>query len=92
MPYIKQENRKKYDDIVNNLSEKLIANGCTKGDYNYVITRLMHLYIKEKGISYSKLSDVVGILRDVGTEFDRTVVAPYEEKKIKENGNIGILS
>lgn len=60
----------------------------TKGDLNYVMTRLSQEYIVFHGKSYNTLSDVTGMLNDVKTEFERKVVAPYEDMKIEENGGI----
>jgi len=44
--------------------------------------------LKATGISYDNLSDITGVLNDVKTEFERKVVAPYEDEKITENGKI----
>jgi hypothetical protein len=92
MPYIKQFERKKIDTHVDNLFYALWdGTDLNRGALNYSITRLVHLYIKKKGITYSNLSDVTGVLTDVLAEFNRSVVAPYEDKKMLENGDIGIL-
>jgi hypothetical protein len=91
MPYIKSGIRAEIDKYVDGLATKLLTLGNVKGDLNYAITRLIHLHIKSVGLRYSNLSDVVGVLEDIKAEFNRTIVAPYEKQKIRENGKIGIL-
>lgn len=91
MPYIKPERRKELDDGVFRLATDLHGSGNDKGDLNYVITSLIHYHLKHVGIRYSTLSDITGVLNDVKVEFERRIVAPYEDKKIAENGNIKIL-
>jgi len=88
MPYIKQNERKEYDNSLTAMIINLNKNGNVKGHLNYVITMLVKSYIDSKGLNYNNLSDVTGVLNDVKIEFERCVVAPYEDKKIKENGCI----
>ncbi len=38
--------------------------------------------------SYSKLAVITGVLENVKQEFYRRVGEPYEDKKIRENGDI----
>ena len=49
---------------------------------------IIHEYIGKKGLSYTHLNDVVGVLESAKAEFQRTVVANYEDKKISENGDL----
>jgi len=44
--------------------------------------------LEKVGKKYDTLSDVTGVLHDIVTEWDRTVVAPYEDLKIKQNGDV----
>ncbi len=87
MPYIKMEDRIKFDEIVD-LLKKYDLNS---GDINYIITRIAHNHINKVGLKYSNLNDVSGAFKEALTEFERTVIAPYEDLKRKENGKIGIL-
>jgi len=98
MPYIRKEDREKLDKYIAIMDEAVSEDleseesaNTVKGNYNYAITRLMHLYIKRFGLNYSNLSNVNGILNDVIAEFNRKVVGPYEDKKILENGDINVL-
>ena len=88
MPYIKKEKRHEINLDIQELINTLEELGYEKGDLNYSITLLVQFYIKHHGKSYNTLSDVTGVLNDVKTEFERRVVAPYEDKKIKENGDV----
>lgn len=83
MPYINKELRPYYDDFLNGLDIP------GPGQLNYLITKLMQRYLdQDGGVSYSGINDVVGALESAKAEFQRRVVAPYEDKKIKENGDL----
>lgn len=88
MPYIKKEDRKKWDTALAEASLTMKDGGCTPGDLNYIVTFLCHSYILRKGLNYTHLNDVVGALESCKAEFQRRVVAPYEDKKIVENGDL----
>jgi len=79
MPYIKQEDR----EAIN--SGRLAI---TPGDLNYLFTTEILKYIQTKGRSYQTISDILGALEGAKLEFYRRVVAPYEQYKIKENGDV----
>jgi hypothetical protein len=59
----------------------------TAGELTYIIYKLILKYLP-KGYSYHNLSGCLGILESVKQEFYRRIVAPYEDEKIKENGDI----
>ncbi len=82
MPYIKQEQRPDFDKILNELKPD------GPGELNYVITRLCISYAERKGIRYGNLNEVMGVLSSVAREFYRRLVAPYEDKKMRENGDV----
>jgi hypothetical protein len=86
MPYISKEQRSKLDSEIDSLCSKLSGMGV--GDYNYVITRLIHNYIKENGLRYEHLNSAVGILECAKAEFIRAVVNFYEDQKRAENSPI----
>jgi hypothetical protein len=88
MPYIKQGKRFAIDQAVYALRTKLSEGGFDKGSMNYAITKLIQAYIRFHGKTYNSLSDVTGVLNDVKVEFERRVVAPYENEKIDENGDV----
>lgn len=87
MPYIAPENRPPWDDALGLVLEQ-IEHGMTPGDLNYVLTSICHAYVRRRGLNYTHLNDVVGVLEAAKLEFYRRVVAPYEDEKIKLNGDL----
>lgn len=87
MPYIEKEARKKWkatiEDIVKKL-EKLPADKID-GELNYLITSILKRTYSPKYFNYNR---AMGLMECVKLEFYRRVVAPYENKKIKENGDV----
>lgn len=84
MPYIKEEYRQEFSGYLAAIGEMLE----TPGELNYCFTILMKHYLFRKGKSYLNLNDCIGALEAAKLEFYRRDVAPYEDKKIKENGDI----
>lgn len=79
MPYIKPEDRKRLEageDPQN------------PGELNYLITVMLLKYLKQKGKNYAHLNEVMGVLNCVTHEFYRRWAGPYEDEKIKENGDV----
>lgn len=92
MPYIEQRDRNELDPKIGELTTVLI--NCDKAyelprKLNYVITRLVldTLGLK-KYPKYWKIVIAMGTLVTVAFELYRRVAEPYEEKKIKENGDV----
>ena len=85
MPYIRKEDREQYKEVVEEIKKKGIA--CA-GDLNYLITVLSNIYLEECGKCYTSYNEVIGVLECAKQEYYRTKVAPYEEKKCKENGDV----
>ena len=81
MPYIKQDRRPALDKHV----DKLEITNC--GELNYVITRLIHNYIRE-WLSYGAINQVIGVLSCVSMELYRMIASPYEDTKRRENGPV----
>ena len=87
MPYIKQENRDKFYHALRELSQNITCSG----DLNYVITSLIHKELFEKGLNYEHINSMIGVLECAKLELYRKIAAPYEDVKIKENGNVSNL-
>lgn len=85
MPYIKQNHRDKFTKILDGITYRLITG---PGDLNYLITMIIKDYVQASGDTYATFNEVVGVLECVKQEFYRRDVTTYEEKKIKENGDI----
>lgn len=60
----------------------------TTGELNYAITQLLIKYADTHGNSYDTFNAIQGALNCVGFEFYRRVMAPYEDKKRSENGDV----
>lgn len=84
MPYIVPERRVLFDPHV----EEMFKNVIVAGDLNYVITRLCHKFIDTNGLRYDTLNTVIGALECAKEELYRRKAAPYEDKKIAENGDV----
>lgn len=84
MSYIKSKTDR--TDLI--LGERSCENA---GELNFLITSIIHQYIIEKGLNYQHINDVIGALEGCKAEFQRVLVAPYEDKKKRENGAISEL-
>jgi hypothetical protein len=56
------------------------------GVVNYCITRIVNKMMGE--ISYPKIAVMTGVLENIKQEFYRRAAAPYEDRKINQNGDI----
>jgi hypothetical protein len=62
----------------------------TPGELNYKITREVHDYIRHNGESYATYNAALGALEAAKLELYRRFVAPYEDTKIHQNGDVTI--
>lgn len=83
MPYIKKEQR---DDFEDGLERTPTPDDA--GELNYVLTNICKAYINFKGLNYKSINDCIGALECCKQELYRRVAAPYEDKKLKENGDV----
>jgi len=86
MPYIKPEIRSILDQQISNIITSIKEKDWTPGDLNYIITKICLSYINEP--SYKNYNEVIGVLECVKQELYRRKVAPYEDKKRDENGEV----
>lgn len=86
MPYIVNSRRL---ELVTDIVRTVVP--LNKGELNYLISLLMHNYVKRAGLSYQNLSDAKGAAQDAAEEFSRTVMGPYEDRKRLENGSVSEL-
>ena len=59
----------------------------TAGNLNYLITRLCLMYLG-KDYNYAMINSAIGALECAKQELYRRIAIPYEDKKIKENGDV----
>ena len=87
MPYIKAENRAKYDTILKELIEilKSLPPEEVDGELNYVVTKMLkEIY----PLRYFHINKAIGVLECIKLEYYRRVAAPYEDLKIQESGDV----
>ena len=60
----------------------------TAGELNFLITMYLLDYIACKGESYQIYCEIEGVLNHISKELYRRLVEPYEDKKIKQNGDV----
>lgn len=90
MPYIKKDSRGILETNCNTTQflEGVLQSNTTVGDINYLVTSLCNIYLVSKGVSYSAINDLIGVLECAKLELYRRVASPYENKKLKENGDV----
>jgi hypothetical protein len=77
----------KYNKVLEELIDilKSLPLNEVDGELNYVVTKI----IKEVyPLRYFHLNRALGVLESIKQEFYRRVVAPYEDVKIKESGDV----
>tara|TARA_R110000751_G_scaffold6560_2_gene27728 strand:+ start:3906 stop:4196 length:291 start_codon:yes stop_codon:yes gene_type:complete len=92
MPYITKIDRKKYekaiDDIVLQLNLSGLDGFYPVGDLNYIITTIIKKTLDRQGVRYQTANAVVGALECAKLELYRRLIAPYEDEKVKSNGDV----
>lgn len=97
MPYIKSDKRNEVSTQLGYLIDAVVAASgkdvlALPGILNYCITVLVknayqHVTGRTK-LSYSDHNSAIGMLECAKLEFYRRQTAPYEDEKIKENGDV----
>lgn len=89
MPYIKPDDRPKFQPVIDaallalRKKDDIIA----KGEINYLFSKILWELFDDKR-SYSRGSDLHGVCFDIAAEFYRKKLAKYEDLKEEENGSI----
>lgn len=87
MPYIKKEERPELDELLEPLIKTLekVPPEEKDGKVCYVIFKLLKRIYRGR---FFNLNRALGVLNSVMQEFYRRIVAPHEDEKIKENGDV----
>jgi len=87
MPYIDKKSRKAIEPELKALIKKLKSIPMDKidGHINYCISTMMKELYSPSYFNYNRM---MGVAACVQQELYRRLVAPYEDKKIKENGDV----
>ena len=89
MPYIKPNSRELFDYLILELAIRLAHDkDNVAGNFNYSITRMVDIIIKQNGLNYANLNELIGSLECIKLELYRRVASPYEDEKILENGDV----
>ena len=92
MPYVKKHERKQFVKGLKEIRNTITDDEISPGQLNYLIYNLCLFYLEDKGLNngatYTTLNDVIGVLENVKFEFQRRKLAPFEDKKIKDNGDV----
>ena len=89
MPYITADDRRKFHLHADHGASGLKLVAATAGELQYCIAILIKAYLKRIGsYRYQDLNDIMGALAGAELEFYRRVVAPYEDKKIYDHGDV----
>ena len=88
MPYIERAERAKYQAILSELASLIPSDRMARpGHMNYVVSFLIEkVYGSE--MRYADHNEVMGFLSGVLQEFYRRKTAPYEDKKITQEGDL----
>jgi hypothetical protein len=87
MPYIETQDRRKYDNLIDDVVEAL-GKEWNAGDLNYIFSTICwRLFSDNK--CYATANTLLGVVTGVQLEFYRIPVAAYEDEKKFQNGNIG---
>ena len=78
MPYIEKDSRKRV----------LMTGAQSCGELNYLFTYWIKKYINDKGQKYQTFNDIIGALEGAKIEIYRRKIAPYEDVKKDENGDV----
>lgn len=99
MPYIAPKDREKFDSLIDELADCIVAeakdykyDGAFAGLLNYTCTRLA---LKVARIQFGKMrywliAIITGVFKNVADEFYRRAGIPYEDKQIIKNGDVDL--
>lgn len=85
MPYIQDNDREQFKDIIHDCVVKL--RNASAGERNYVISSIIW-GLFENNKNYNEANELMGVLECVKMEFYRRRIAAYEDIKIKQNGDV----
>jgi len=79
MPYIAKEDREHHP---------IAENPEGPGGLNFQFTYIAKQYLERNGLSYRTINDILGALEGAKLEFYARLARPYEDTKIKLNGDV----
>lgn len=97
MPYVKQQDRDFYEEVNALIRARMYVGASrqpeepgslTTGVLTYLVAELGESYRAAFGDSYQVFSEIMAAFENGAREFYRRVVAPYEDQKRAENGDV----
>lgn len=87
MPYISPDKRPAIDELLAPLVTHLQSLPLDEQDgaLNYAVTRILKQLYEPRYFNYNR---AMGVLSSIQAEYYRRDVAPYEDKKLAENGDV----
>jgi len=82
MPYIRVTRRAQMNKIVKLMVEEDVK---ANGDLNYILFKFCKYFVSP---GYNDYKNFIGELRQCATEIERRLLAPYEDTKREENGDV----
>lgn len=86
MPYIDDDRRWAWSTRLDAM-EGPTLDDATEGEINYFITNLLLMWLGSQP-SYADYNAAIGILECIKLELYRRAVAPYEDEKCAEHGDV----
>jgi hypothetical protein len=94
MPYIKQERRERFDNLINVLVSEIHQGDEPNGEVNYIITRIAYRGLNPSEPSklpisrYKDITKVISAFECAKLEFYRRAASKLEDRAINRNGDI----
>ncbi len=85
MPYIREENKQYFSELLQLLQHHAIAN---PGELNFLFTEVVKQYMRTHTNNYQMFNDLVGALEGCKLELYRRRIALYEDGKMESNGDV----
>jgi hypothetical protein len=86
MPYIRKIDRDMFKSVQLPFKIQADLNRLNAGQLNYIITWIIDRQLTNA--NYARYNEIIGALECCKLELYRRMIVPYENKKIKENGDV----
>jgi hypothetical protein len=90
MPYIRKEDRipQHPDGFTVRGDDDCSFKAENAGELNYAVTFVVNDYLARKKLDYAAINEAIGVLECAKLELYRRVAVPYEDNKIRINGDV----
>jgi len=90
MPYIPKDQRESLDPTIISLACRILAHDELEraGVLNYAISSLLSRLSDGEGLNYRNINRMIGVLECAKLELYRRLASPYEDQKMKANGDV----